>query len=522
MKFLATVSAVVILLIASNSFSQSPARRRPARPATAVKPATPQTDTATPAPTPTVPPLSAPIDPTIPKDLAILDGQTITVSDLDPTTAQEIAKLGERVAQARREILDVQINTVLLEIEARKRRIPAQTIYDVEVVKRITEPTEAEITKLLDDNRAQVAEMDPATARTQAITFLKAAKEQRLSQEFVARLNTANPVVFTTDLNSPDLKPTTVVATVGGQAVTAGNLDERMKPLAYKIRFSTYQLANDSLNRTLNDMLLLAEAKRRNVPPEDLMRLEVTEKVHVPTDAEVEKFYNENKAQIPAEFATVKYQIATYLREKSGQDLERALSERLRKVANLRILLAEPQAPVQVISTAGEPSRGGDANAPVTVIEFTDFQCPSCAAMHPILETVLPSYGNKVRFVVRNFPLNKHAHARKAAEAADAANAQGKFFEYAALLFKNQAALDVPSLKKYASQIGIDRVKFDAELDKGVHAADVKHDLDDGDIAGIDSTPTIFINGVKLNNLTADALRAAIDKALAKAAPKTP
>lgn len=520
MKFLATVAAVVIFLTASISFSQAPARRRPVRGTAAAKPAAQPADVAA-APAPSATPLSAPLDTTIPTNLAILDGQTITVGDLNPEVAREIAKLGEKISQARREMLDVQVNTVLLEIESRKRKIPAQAIYDQEVAKRITEPTEAEITKLLDENRDQVAQNEPAALRNEAINFLKAEKEQKLSQELVGRLKATNPVVYTTDLNSPDLKPTTVVATVGGQAVVAGSLDERMKPLSYKIRLSTYQFTRDNLDRTLNDLLLLAEAKRRNLPPEDVIRLEVTEKVHTPTDAEVEKFYNDNKKNIPAEFAAVKNQIANYLREKSGQDLERALSARLRKAANLRILLTEPQAPVQVINTAGEPTRG-DASAPVTVIEFTDFECPACAAMHPVLEEVLPTYGNKVRFVVRNYPLTKHSHARKAAEAADAANAQGKFFEYTALLFKNQNALDVPSLKKYASQVGLDRVRFDAELDKGVHATDVKHDLEDGEVAGIDSTPTIFINGVKLEDLTPEGLRAAIDKALAKAGPKTP
>jgi protein-disulfide isomerase len=523
MKFLATVSAIVIFLTATISFSQSPARRRPARGTAAAKPAPPLTETTpAPEPTPTVTRSSAPVDTTIPTNLAILDGQTITVADLPLNVGQEIARLGEKIAQARREMLDVQINTVLLDIEARKRKVPAQSIYDLEVAKRITEPTEAEITKLLQDNRDQVAQSDPATVRNEAINFLKAEKEQKLSQELVARLKVASPVVYTTDLNSPDLKPTTVVATVGGQAVTASSLVERMKPLIYKIRLSTYQFTRQNLDRTLNDLILLAEAKRRNVPPEDLIRLEVTEKVHTPTDAEVEKFYNDNKKQIPAEFATVKYQIANYLREKSGQDLERALADRLRKAANLRILLTEPQAPVQIINTAGEPTRGGDANAPVTVVEFTDFECPACAAMHPVIEEVLPTYGTKVRLVVRNYPLSKHSHARKAAEAADAANAQGKFFEYTSLLFKNQSALDVPSLKKYASQVGLDRARFDAELDKGVHAADVKQDLADGEIAGIDSTPTIFINGVKLEDLSPEGLRAAIEKALGKAAPKTP
>ena len=517
MKFLATAVIMIVLLASSGAIAQSPARKRASRRPVAATPNNPTTETkSAPQPSPTVTSSTAPADTTIPTDLAILDGQTITVSDINPTVAQEIAKLGEQIARARREILDVQINTVLLEIESRKRKIPAQAIYDLEVAKRITEPTEAEIAKLIENNRAEVGQTDAATLRSEAIAFLKAEKEQKLSDALVRRLKEASPVVFTADLNNPDLKPATVVATVGGQPVTAGNLDERMKPIVYKLRLSAYQVTRDALDRTLNDLLLLAEAKRRNVPPENLLRSEVTEKLHAPTDAEVEKFYTDNKAQIAGDLAAMKYQIASYLQEKQGQDLERALSERLRKTANLRILLTEPEPPVQVVNTAGEPARG-DVNAPVTVVEFTDFQCPACAAMHPVLEQVLPTYGNKVRLVVRNYPLAKHAHARKAAEAADAANAQGKFFEYTALLFKRQNALDVPSLKKYASEVGLDRARFDAELDKGVHAADVRHDLDDGEINGIDSTPTIFINGVKLNDLSQEGLRAAIDKALRKA-----
>jgi protein-disulfide isomerase len=137
--------------------------------------------------------------------------------------------------------------------------------------------------------------------------------------------------------------------------------------------------------------------------------------------------------------------------------------------------------------------------------------------MQPILDEILPTYGSKVRFVVRNYPLARHANARKAAEAADAANAQGKFFEYTAVLFKRQTALDVPSLKKYASEVGLDRARFDAELDKGMYAADIRRDMDAAEKVGIGSTPTVFINGTKLYDMTPEGLRAAIDKALAKA-----
>ncbi|HKG78019.1 MAG TPA: thioredoxin domain-containing protein, partial [Pyrinomonadaceae bacterium] len=118
--------------------------------------------------------------------------------------------------------------------------------------------------------------------------------------------------------------------------------------------------------------------------------------------------------------------------------------------------------------------------------------------------------------------LNQHENARKAAEAANAANAQGKFFEYITLLFKNQKALDVPSLKKYASEIGLDRARFDAALDRGMYAAEVNKDVEDGEMYGIGSTPTIFINGVQLKTLNAEGLREAIDRAAAHPVKATP
>jgi protein-disulfide isomerase len=262
----------------------------------------------------------------------------------------------------------------------------------------------------------------------------------------------------------------------------------------------------------VDNTLLLEEAKRRQIGPEEIIRAEVSDKVRNPTEDEINKFYSENKARISGDLNSIRNQLVTYLQNESRQQLEKNLSDRLRKGADIRWMLTEPPQPVQNISVDDDPSRG-DANAPVTIVEFTDFQCPACAAMHPVLEEVLKSYGNKVRFVVRDFPLNQHENARKAAEAADAANAQGKFFEYIAILFKNQKALDVPSLKKYASDLGLDRARFDAALDRGVYAAEVEKDVSDGEMYGVGSTPTIFINGVELKVLSADGLKQAIDAA---------
>ena len=124
---------------------------------------------------------------------------------------------------------------------------------------------------------------------------------------------------------------------------------------------------------------------------------------------------------------------------------------------------------------------------------------------------MLKSYGNRVHFVIRNFPLTQlHANAFKAARAAQAAKAQGKFWEYIDFLFKNQSALDPDSLKKYATQVGLDRKRFDAEFDTDKYDADIRRDIEDGEMYGVEGTPTVFINGVMLTELGAEGLRAAI------------
>lgn len=450
--------------------------------------------------------------PAAPVSLVVVNGQTLTTADLQPELRQEIERLNDKIADARLAVLDQQINTVLLAAEAKRRRIDTHRLYQLEVTNRVPAITPAQVKKFIDDNRPQFDGMDQNVATQQVKAYLREEAENKLADDLVKRLRTTYPVVKGVNLNSPNLSPNAVVVTIGGLPLKADSLIERLKPITYRIRIEAYEQTKRQTDRLVDNMLLLDEANRRQIGPEEIIRKEVSDKVRPPTEDEVAKFYSENKARISGDLNSVRNQIANYLQEQTRQSLEKDLSERLRKSANIRWLLTEPVQPVQNISVDDDPSRG-DANAPVTIVEFTDFQCPSCAAMHPVLEEVLKSYGNKVRFVVRDFPLNQHENARKAAEAANAANAQGKFFEYASLLFKNQKALDVPSLKKYASELGLNRARFDAALDQGVYAAEVMKDIEDGELYGVGSTPTIFINGVQLRVLSAEALREAIDRA---------
>ena len=145
---------------------------------------------------------------------------------------------------------------------------------------------------------------------------------------------------------------------------------------------------------------------------------------------------------------------------------------------------------------------------------------PSCAKSQPILDAVTAEFGDKVRLVVRDFPLEQHAFAFKAAEAAEAAREQGKYWEYIALLFQNQSALEVANLKAYATQVGLDRKRFDEALDSGKFADKVRRDLNDGIRVGVNSTPTVFINGRILRDKSRESLKAAIEAAIKEKAGK--
>jgi protein-disulfide isomerase len=485
---------------------------------TAVAPA--QSPTRSPTPTPAAPAAT----PVSSKPLAVVNSQQITLADIDPQVRASIENLDKDVADVRRRVLDLQIGQILLEAEAKKRNTTNEALVKAEISSKVADPTEEEIKQVFDSNRSYFGTADLEQARPTIKQQLRNRRGQQLLEDYLATLRKSFPVVMGTDVNAPNLAPQAVLATVAGRTITASTIndDMRIKRYIYEMRMQTYEAERQAVNVKINNILLEAEAKRRNTTTDALLKAEITDKIqHHPTDAEVTKFYEENKERMNgAELATVRAEIVAYLEMPERQNLESAFAEKLRAGAQVRLLIAEPEMLVEKVSTDDDPSRG-DVNAPVTVIEFTDFQCPACKAIHPVLDELLKTYGARVRFVVRDFPLEQHPQARKAAEAAAAANAQGKFFEYAAVLFKNQEALDVASLKKYAADLGLDAARFNAALDNGTYAAEVQKDVADGEEYGIDSTPTIFVNGVRQRDLSPEGLRAGLERALAQSG-KTP
>ena len=190
---------------------------------------------------------------------------------------------------------------------------------------------EAEIKKFIDDNRQQIEGLDPAVANQQVAAFLREEAERKLTDQLVNRLRKTNPVVMGVDIHSANLSPNAVVATIGGEPLKAGSLIERLKPIIYRIRLETYELAKKQTDQLLDDMLLLEEARRRQVGPEEIIGAEVSDKVKPPTEQEVAKFYSDNKARISGDLNSVRNQVANYLQEQSRQQLEKELSARLQK-----------------------------------------------------------------------------------------------------------------------------------------------------------------------------------------------
>jgi protein-disulfide isomerase len=308
-------------------------------------------------------------------------------------------------------------------------------------------------------------------------------------------------------------------ATVNGEKITSGDLEDSLRPLIFTVQEQIYELKKNQLDMKINDLLLGQEASRQKITTQALLDAEVVNKARKPTEAEAKKFYDDNTEKIPGTFAETREKIIQYLTQQEQQKAEDTFAESLRKSAKLEINLKEPDPPYYEIATDDQPTRGG-ATATVTIVEFTDFQCPACGRTQPILEEVVNEYGDKVKFVVRDFPLDMHQYAVKAAEAAEAAREQGKFWEYATLLFKNQEHLELDNLVQYASQLGLDAKKFQDALISGKFADKVQRDLQDGYRMGVSSTPTVFVNGKRVKDKSKESLRAIIDAALKDAAKK--
>jgi protein-disulfide isomerase len=286
---------------------------------------------------------------------------------------------------------------------------------------------------------------------------------------------------------------TEVVATVDGEPFTVRELEQAAGSRLFVIRTQQYQAQRQILEEAIGKRLLEKEAAARKTTVDDLLKQEVEAKVPPVTEDEQKQFYAQNKARFGnATEPDALAQIAQGLRQQRTRDRQAELVGELRKKARVRILLEAPRAQVEV----GDNPARGPANAPVTIVEFSDFQCPYCSRATATLKKLEETYPGKIRLVFRDFPLVQiHPQAAKAAEAAGCADEQGRFWPLHDAMFSHQDKLQVADLKQYAVDLGLDAAKFNECLDSGRRAAEWKTDQSAGERYGVQSTPAFFING---------------------------
>jgi len=304
------------------------------------------------------------------------------------------------------------------------------------------------------------------------------------------------------------------VATVGTHTITRAELEKHLKPKLIELDSQRFEVLSEGLDEMVAEELFKQEAKARGISPEALEEQEITKKIPAPTDAEIQKVYDENKEQLgEATLESIKPRIVDYLKQQQEAERHEALVTELKKKYKTTISLA---APVVQVGTGGRPSRGG-ANAAVTIIAFSDYECPFCKRAETVVQKVLSTYGDKIRYVHRDFPLPMHAHARDASQAAGCANAQGKFWEYHEKLFAAED-LSPDKLKEMAGQVGLDKAKFDDCFAKQPYTEAIDKDIADGSDVGVSGTPAFFINGHMLSGAQPfEKFKEVIDAELAKA-----
>jgi protein-disulfide isomerase len=284
-----------------------------------------------------------------------------------------------------------------------------------------------------------------------------------------------------------------VVAVIGGEPFTARELEEIAGARLFQLRSQQYQAQRQILDDAIAMRLLEREARERKVTVDELVKQEVTAKVTPVTEAEQKAFYEENKPRFgPMTEAEAMKRIEAGLGQQRAAQRRAEFVETLRAKAGVRVLLDPPRLAVDM---AGDPSKG-PADAPVTIVEFSDFQCPYCSRAIDTLKKVEENYAGKIRLVYRDYPLVQiHPNAARAAEAAACANDQGKFWPMHDRLFAHQDKLEAADLKKNAAELGLDTAAFDQCLDSGRHAEGWRKDSADAERYGVSSTPAFFING---------------------------
>lgn len=287
-----------------------------------------------------------------------------------------------------------------------------------------------------------------------------------------------------------DTRPAAIVA---GKTITMDDLDRAAANQLMRIRQQEYQVRLDVLEGLIQQKLIADEAAARNVSEADLLKTEVETKVTPATADEVSQYYERMKARMGGKsLDEMKGDIEKALTMQKQNERRAQFLTELSAKNDVKVMLDPPRANVAIPASA--PSMG-PADAPIVIVEWSDYQCPFCKRAHPTVEQVLAEYKDKVRFVYRDYPLPFHKQAMPASLAAHCAEEQGKFWEYHRNLMEIQGDLSDTDLAKRATDLGLDATALGACVQSKKHEAEINAAYNDGAALGVTGTPAFFING---------------------------
>jgi protein-disulfide isomerase len=312
--------------------------------------------------------------------------------------------------------------------------------------------------------------------------------------------------------------PTDVVATVGSTSITLAQVDEKALQQStgsfgsMKLSQALFEARRTAAEGLIEDELLTQDAKARKLDRAAVIQQEITAKVAEPTDADAASWYQQNQSRLQgASLEQARGAIKSYLLQQRTLTVRQQYLDALRAKVATRIMLDPPR---QVVAKADRPSKGPET-APIELIEFSDFQCPYCESAFPTVNQVLKTYGDRIHFIYRHYPLAIHPRARPAAEASQCAAEQGKFWQFHDKLFGDQSKLGDEDFKQHAAQLGLDTAQFNACVDSRKYQVEIDNDIHAGDEAGVSGTPAFYINGRMLSGAQPfEAFKSIIDEEL--------
>jgi protein-disulfide isomerase len=325
------------------------------------------------------------------------------------------------------------------------------------------------------------------------------------------------------EAGGPDAEGAKPAATVGGKTITIAELDRRIKDQLFEQaseggdKAKLYELRSEAIESLIEDDLLDAEAKARGMTRDALLAAEEAKAKPV-EQAEIQAFYERLKPRLgETKLEAIADQIRQRLEGQRHAEARQAFVKGLRDKAQVSVLLEPPR-----IAVAAEGPSRGPAGAPVTVVEFSDYQCPFCKRAEPTVEEIARRYPEQVRIVFRHFPLdNIHPLARGASEAAACADDQGRFWEFHTELFAISPKLEKDALRKTAEKAKLDLAAFDQCVGERRHQARIEADVAAGREAGVNGTPAFFVNGIPLSGAQpVEKFVEVIEKELGKPKPQ--